>query len=139
MGDKLGFGIQLKVGDGASPETFAKIASLQDLEEPDVVLETVEVTDHDSAGNAREYIAGLIEGGEVAATFNYDPSDTQQTQLKNDRAAGTKRNYQILVPSSPNVTVAFAAFVTRFKPISPLEEANTVEVTLKVTGLPTWT
>lgn len=136
----LGFGVLLKKGDGASPEVFTSIAELTGLSGPGLSMDTVEATHTGSSGNYREYIAGLLDAGEVSFDVNFLPADSTQdesTGLLADKKNRTLRNFQIVWPDSGNTTWSFAAFVTSFEPSSPIDDRMTASVTLKISGDPT--
>lgn len=133
------YGVLLKVGNGATSETFTTVAEVRDIEGPELQLEAKEVTSHDSGG-WREYIGTLLSGGEVSFDLNFIPSNATQSYsagLIKDMVDRTKRNFQIIFPTTSPTTWAFTALVTGFKPSSAVEDELTAEVTLQITGAPT--
>lgn len=130
-------GTLLKIGDGAGSETFTTIAEVNDITGPTIDLGTEEVTSHDSSG-WREFIPTLKSGGDVTFDINYY-SATTQDQLKTDHGNRTKRNFQLVLTTSPAETVAFAAYITGFEVSAPVEGALRASVTLSITGAVTWT
>lgn len=134
-------GTLLKKGDGGSPtETFTTIAEVMKIKGPGLIQDTIDVTNHDSAGSWKEFIAGLKDAGEVTFTVNYQPTNATHnatsTGLVADLTAGTKRNFQLVFnPGSP--TWAFTALVSKFDVIANENDRYTADVTLRVTGQPT--
>ena len=139
MGE-FGFGVKLQRGDAASPEVFTDIAELINLGGPGLSLDTVEVTHTGSTNKYREYIAGLLDAGEVSAEVNFLPANATQNEaagILKDIKDRTKRNFKIVFPDSGSATWSFAAFVTAFEPSAPIDDRMTASITLKLTGDPT--
>lgn len=138
-GALAGYGVLLKIGNGATSETFTTIAEVRDIEGPELELEAKEVTSHDSGG-WREYIGTLLTGGEVSFDLNFLPANATHgysSGLIEDMVNRTKRNFQLVFPDTDTTTWQFAALVTGFKPSAAVEDELTAEVTLRVTGQPT--
>ena len=134
----LGFGVLLKRGDGATVEAFTAIAELIGLSGPGLALDTVESTHTESANAAKEYIAGLLDGGEVSADLNFLPGNATHTGLVADWQARTLRNWEVIWPDTGSTTWSFAAFVTSYEPSAPIEDRMTASVSLKLSGIPTF-
>jgi len=134
------FGTLLKIGDGGSPETFTTIAEVTDISGPSLSADTIDVTNHNSAGGYREFIQGLKDAGEVTFTINFIPTESTHnaaTGLLKDYEDGTLRNFQLVFPDAGNTTWSFAAVVTGFEPAEPIDDKLAADVTLKISGQPT--
>jgi len=134
----LGFGVLFKVGDGATVEAFATLAEVIGLSGPGLSMDTVESTHTESANAAKEYIAGLIDGGEISVDLNFLPANATHTSLISDWQNRTLRNFQIVWPDTANTTWSFAGFVTNYEPSSPIEDRMTASVSVKLSGIPTF-
>lgn len=135
---KIGYGSILKRGNGGSPEVFTAIKETVTFGLPKPESDDVEVTHLTSPNRKREYIAGLIENGEVQATMNWIPNDPTQdhlTGLLADQKSGVVRNWQALVGTTPIITWSFSGYVKSFAP-DDVEAASPLRATLtiKVTG-----
>lgn len=134
-------GTLLQVGDGVSTgETFTTVAEVTNIGGPGIALEPLEVTSHSSTAGWKEFIGGLLDGGEVSLSINYIPTNATHdatTGLIADQVARTVRNFQLVFPDSGTTTWSFSALVVNFEPGEPVDNALTAEVTLKVTGQPT--
>jgi predicted secreted protein len=131
------FSTLLKIGDGATPETFGTIAEVLDIDGPDLGLDTEEVTSHDSANGWSEHIGTILNGGEVSFDVNFVPTDATHdtsTGLQGDMIDRTLRNFQLVLPDSGTTTYAFAALVTGFKAAEPVKGALRASVKLKISG-----
>ena len=134
-----GFGTLLQLGDGADPEVFTTIAEVKDITGPGLEADTIEVTNHSSPGAWREYIAGLLDAGEVTFDVNYLPGDATHdatTGLQANLLARSVDSYRLTWPTADTVT--FPAFVTGFETGAPVDDALSASVTLKVAGEPTF-
>lgn len=134
------YGTLLQSGDGGSPENFTTIAEVTDITGPGLVQDPLDVTSHESPGAFREFVGGLLDGGEVTFTINYVPTAATQdasTGLIADMIARIVRNFQLVFPDVGATTWSFAALITAFEPAEPVDDRLSAEVTLKVTGQPT--
>ncbi|WP_326659628.1 phage tail tube protein [Streptomyces sp. NBC_00385] len=130
-----GFGAALKRGDGAEPEVFAAIANATNISGPGLSRDTVDVSSHDSPDKHREFVGSLVDPGEVTVDVNYDPA--QHDELVADLTEEDPGNYQLVFPTTPPVTWAFAAVMTGFEPSAPFDDKLTASITYKVSGKPT--
>lgn len=130
----LGYGVKLKMGDGATPtENFVEIAEIKDLTDGDDI-ELREATNHQSPGRRREYIAGLIDGGEIPLTCNYLPTNATQNRVTGLQAAlGTKKNFRLEEPGNPT-GYQFQCIVQDVSKTYPVDDVMEFSVTLKKTG-----
>ena len=139
MGD-IGMGVLLKRGNGASPEQFTAVAELINLGGPSLSMDTVETTHTSSTNKYREFIAGLLDAGEVTFEVNWLPADAthkEATGFLADMKARIVRNYQLIWPDAGTTTWTIACLITGCEPAAPLEDRMTASITLKVTGDPT--
>ena len=139
-GAKAAYGSLLKIGDGGGTEVFTTVAEVTKLVGPKMKLDTKDVTSHSSPNAAREFIATLLDAGEVTADLNWIPSNATQSYssgLLRDMWSRNLRNFQIVFSDLVNTTWTFAAFVVGFDPSAPFDAELGVSVTLKLTGKPT--
>lgn len=127
------------MGDGGGSEVFTTIAEVRDIDGPGFAQGTEEVTSHDS-NRRREFIATLLEGGEVSFGLNFF-ADTTQGPTGGLYAAyedGEAHNFQMVLTTTGDDTINFAAICTEFQFTAPVEGALTADVTLQITGTWTW-
>lgn len=129
-------GIFLKIGDGGGGgEVFTTLGQVISFRGPSRRRETVDSSDHDTQG-FREFLATLIDSGEVSGTVHYDPDLATHEQMEDDFNAGTLRNFQVDY-SGKGITLgpaAFAAIVTQWEADHPSDGKLTADFTLKVSG-----
>ena len=133
------YGTLLKIGDGGGSEVFTTIGEVRDISGPGFALGTEEVSAHDGSG-WREFIPTLKEGGEVTFKINFNKATTQGFTggLYIDFVNKTKRNFQLVLPTTVAATAAFAAHVVGYPFDLPVEGAITADITLNITGAVTW-
>lgn len=125
----------LYVGNGGSPEEFAKYCEIDDMSGIGVKNDTVDATTFCSGG-VKEYIAGLGDGNEVTFQANYSLDDPIQDQLMDDVDSKATRNFEVQAgDSSPGEKLfkfALAMLSWEFDP--SVSSKNAVKYTGKITG-----
>ncbi len=126
------FGTTLKIGTTA-------IAEILDVSGPSLSMDTIDVTHHASPEAWREYVAGLLDAGEVSFDINYVP-----TAATHKNASGgllyllATRASQAFTLTFPDATAwTFNGFVTGFEPSAPVDDKLSASITIKLTGKPT--
>lgn len=114
------------------------IIQAQDIQGPELTAEALDATAHDSTAAWREFVAGLIDGGEVAFTLFFDPDAATHTSIRTDLVARLPVAHSVTFPDTTPAVASFSAIVTRFKPMAPVAGMLTAEVTIKVTGAVSW-
>lgn len=133
-------GILLKMGNGASPETFTAIAEVKDIDGPGLKVSTQESTHLADTWKGIKPI--LLEGGEVKITVNFLVDNATQglaSGLILALASKTLKNWQLLWPDGAGGTAAtwpFAAYVVGFTPKGSTTTLQSATVTLAIDGTP---
>ena len=132
---KAAYGTKLKMGDGASPETFTEITEVGDIKGPMISVKTIDVTTHSSAasGANEEIIPSTINAGTVTFPLNYVESDPMHQALIAVSQARTKRNFQKVNPEATK-TISFAGYVTEISFSDPVSDKRGADVTITVSG-----
>lgn len=101
----------------------------------------IDVTSHDSDNSGNEYIAGLLEGGELTFTGNYVTTDTsgQTWAIETNFRDGSNNEFTLTLPNTAASTFVFNAHVKAYKMKVDLKGAIKYTITLKITGKPTFT
>ena len=105
-------GIEFQKGDGSSPESFTKIAGVNDLPAFMAQKSTIEDTAIDDSN--RHYIHGIGEPPSITLTLVWDTDDTQQTALVTEYDNETECNYRSVCPDSPASIFTMRAIVTGY-------------------------
>lgn len=127
----LGYGVLFGIKNGGG--TFDNVAEVTNVKPPAYARDAIEATHMESPDRFREYIAGLMDAGEVSIEINYVPSASDVVIAA--LAAG-KGTFKITHPNS--VTLTFDAIVTNYEPQLPLDDKMTAAATFKVTSKPVW-
>lgn len=130
-----------RIGIGASVWLDSAANVLTELGEPISItlpnpqVADVEATHFQSPDRHREYIAGLIEDGEVTFGFNYIPGgvvDTLVTAAIND---GVVRDMEVIIPNgAAGYKFAFDVIVKGWEKTVPIDDRMTATLTARVTG-----
>lgn len=142
---KSGYGTLIQLGDTPTPpatQVFTTIAEVKDIGGPGYETGTHDVTNHSSPGAVREFIAGLIDAGEVTFEVNWIISHATQnssTGLLGAQLSRKLRDFKLVWPMyTPNEVCTFKALITGFEGNSPVDDPKSASVTLKISGLPVW-
>jgi len=105
MAAQKGASLLLKVGDGASPESFTTIGGLRSTS---ITLndEAVDVTNKDSAGQRELLADGGIHTISISGSGVFTDS-ASETTLRGKMDASTFTNFQVIVPDFGTYTGAF--------------------------------
>lgn len=118
-----------------TPGTFVTVAEVKKLKGPTESLESIEVTNQDSQGT-KEFIQGLHDGGEITFSVNYNVGHEPL------RVFGPPTNWRIVLPPVSGVSIGWLSFqanVTKFDRDFDETKELSIDVTLKVSGLVTFT
>lgn len=132
-----GLGSLLKMGNGASPETFTTIAEVYDINGPALKADTVDSTH--LADTWKGFKIALKDGGTVKFSVNFLPTDATQglsTGLLVKFENGTLANWQIQWSDANTTVWQFAAYVTDFQAKAPLTGMLRADISLKLDGIP---
>ena len=111
--------------------TYDDVAEVTSVKPPSYARDAIDATHMQSPNSFREYIAGLMDAGEVSLTINYVPSTSDVIIAAMTAGAG---NFQITMPNS--VKFQFAGIVTAYEPDAPLDDKMSASITIKVSGKP---
>lgn len=128
----IGFGTLFKIAGPNSPLDYQVVGEQTSVKPPSIAGDTVDATHMQSENAAREFIAGLVDGGEVSIELNYVPdSDGVTTFMNLLRQVAACR-----IAFVSGAHWDFDAILTGFEPDAPMDDKMTATVTFKVTGLP---
>lgn len=113
------------------------IAELTTINGPAMTADTIEMTNHQSSDDFREFIQGLKDAGEIALEGNFIPGDSDgQIGLNTDFLSGVVQSFVITFPGNI-ATWTFSGIVTRIETQAPFDGKLAFMATIKVTGKPT--
>jgi hypothetical protein len=137
---RIGWGGKLYVSTDNTEGALTLLEEVRSVTFPQDEADEHEVTHLNSPGRRKEFIQGLIDGGEITATLNYDPGDATDLLLTAAKDTGTTRKVRIVVPDNSGTGTAdwnftFSGFIRRYAPDTM--EANapiTSTLVIRVTG-----
>ena len=113
-GARIGYGAQVLVGQGGSPETFTAVPDINSITFGDMTTGVVDVTHFRSPGRHREKKGTLRDSGPITLAGNYVPTHGMHLQAGSQSdgvEAGysllalwrnvTECNFQIFIPDVP--------------------------------------
>jgi hypothetical protein len=127
-------GTLLKKGDGGTPETFATIAEVGDIDGPKLKAIMEDFTTHSSNGYV-ERKPTLKDSDQVKFPVHFvsaDATHDKTTGLVADWTNKTLRNFKITFPDASGFS--FAAYVEEIGFKAPVKGKLTADVTLSLTG-----
>jgi predicted secreted protein len=118
-----------------------QVASLNNVGGVEFNVDTVDVTTHDSEGAFKEFIAGLLDAGDVPISGFFDYEDTDgQLAMVADCAARMVKPAAIIFPVSTGAQWSFNGLITNIKVgDTPTDDGIPFSATVKVSGKPTLT
>ena len=141
-----GFGALLLKGDGASPENFIAIMGVKSINGMSISRATHDTTDMQSPNGWREFVGGLVDGGEVSFEANFLPRNATQNQEEGgfmaefDKSSCDSRgNWRIQFPECDGEAEGyfeFAGVATGQQVQFPLDDLMGFSGTIKVSGRP---
>lgn len=84
---------------------------------------------------AAEKLMGAIDEGQVTLEVNFDPTDTAQIGLKDDRASRTKRTVKLYLTDSSGTILQFDAYCTGLTAAAAVNTQVKGTMTLEIDGL----
>jgi len=137
---RIGWGGKLFLSTDNTEANLVQLAEVRSCGFPQDTTDEIEVTHLLSDNRRKEYIQGLIDGGEFPATFNYDPGSATDLALTDAKSTGTTRKVRVEVPDTSGTgtidwNFTFSAFIKKYSPdnMEP-NAAITATATFRITG-----
>lgn len=105
-------------------------------------LDLADVTNY-QGGQFKEYLATLLDSGEVSAKANFIPSDTSQAAVLGFFNNATLVAWKVVLPTNVSTSLpyghfTFNAYVAGFEYGLPIDKEAVLTIKLKVTGAITY-
>lgn len=137
---RIGWGGRLYVSTDNTEANLTEITEVRECGFPQDETEESDATHLRSPGRRREFVSGLIDGGEFTATLNYVPGSASDLLLTTAKEVGTTRKIRIVIPDESGTgtadwNIVTSAFVKRYAPDNMTPgEVITATATFRVTG-----
>ncbi len=141
MADIDGYGTVLTVDNGVATTTIGGIVNISG---PSIAGDAIDVADMDSTGKVREFIPGLIDGGEVTCTVNYNSDQGGAAYELHLLSISTTTAYTWTITfndggTNTDSSMKFPGFLSGLGASIPNGDKVTQDVTIKVGGKWTYT
>lgn len=131
---------QAPLASGSDTETFTSIAECRNITGPSMTLGTVETTHMSSTAAYREYIATVLDAGEIGMELNFLPADTTQNQIVGilkDIKSKILRHFKLILTDTAATTWTFYGYVTALSNAASVDGKLTANITIRISGQPT--
>ncbi|RNF35390.1 phage tail tube protein [Paracoccus methylarcula] len=128
----IGYGSTVRIGQGATP-TWTEIELVGDITLPDEQVDEVDITHMKSPGRRRQFIAGLIDGGEVTVPMNYIPGSVTDVLLLDIKSTGEEIILEI-TPGEGSAPEQYWAFLKGYARSAPVDDKMTAEATFRLSA-----
>lgn len=145
VGGFHGYGAQLEMGKGDSPETFEAIAEVTSIQFGDMTTAVIDRTHLRSPAAHREKLLGLRDSGPFTLVCNWRPDHESQTLAGGGTGSFASggllyvwinrltKNWKLVLPyGSPVVELPFSGGVTKFQP-GEIGPDGKVSLTIEIT------
>lgn len=118
---RIGWGGKVYLSTDNTEANLALLAEVVDTTFPQDETDEVEATHLNSPGRRKEFISGLIDGGEVTINLNYIPGSATDLLLTDALEDGTTRKVRFVIPDETGAgtadwNIVTSGFVKRYAP-----------------------
>lgn len=129
---KIGWDSEFWLNDGTA---LVQLDEVYAVSIPNEQVDLVDATHYQSPNKRREFIAGLVDAGEITVEMNFIAGSTTDTKIVAAKAASVARAFKIVVPAATGAwKYEGSAIVTGYERNVPLDDRMTAVMTLKITG-----
>lgn len=122
-------------GTTLSGGTTSAVGKITSISVAGMTRDSIDVSNCDSTNKYREFIPGMIDAGEISLTVSYDK--TLLDTLIDTTIGGDAETWTITFPGGS--TFVCSGFLTNFSVTGEYAGSITADLTIKLTGNPTWT
>ena len=129
----IGYGSKVRIGLGETPD-WTELEFVGDLEMPDEQVDEIEVTHMQSPDRRKQFIAGLIDGGEVSIPMNYIAGNDSDVLLQTIKASGETVQIEITLTAA-GTAETFAGFLKGYARTAPVNDKMMATATFRLSEL----
>jgi len=122
-------GYRITLNRNTTGSTYAVVGQVLEIGDIGSSRDQLDVSAH--GDEWMDFLGGRQEGTEVSIRYAYDPSDSQQTQIKSDYDNSLNKLYQLIHPDY-SAKVQFNTISLGWLVRPPQDGAVEAEVTLKI-------
>lgn len=137
---RIGWGGEVHLSSDNTEANLTELSEVVECTFPQDETDEVDATHLKSPGRRREFIAGMIDGGEVTVTLNYVPGGATDLLLTAAKTTGDTRKVKFVIPDESGTGTAdwnmvTSCFVKKYAPDTMSPDAKiTATATLRITG-----
>lgn len=136
-GEVIGYGAEIKIGNALAVPVLTEILNVTSLGQPQMEVGETETTHLKSPGRFREFLATLIDGGEVGVMHNYVPGSA--TDLMLTALVALDRVWEITLPTTVGASKKWKktgpCYVKSYNPTDvEVDGVLQAELVLRITG-----
>jgi predicted secreted protein len=135
---RIGWGAEVQLSSSSAVAGLVEIGEVRSFNVPSDTADEHEVTHFKSEDRRKEFISGLIDGGEVTVTMNYVPGSASDLLLTDAAESGTTRAVRFIIPDQTGTAawqITTAGFVSRYSPDTVEPNAPiTATAVIRLTG-----
>lgn len=129
------YGTKLYKGTSGAGVEYVNVTS---IEGPELSLDTVDVTSHDSTGAWEEHVGTILRSGNLTLEIAYDPAHATHKNaaggLLYDLTQRASITLTMVFPDAASTEWTFSAIPIGFAPSMAVDGALTASVSFKPTG-----
>lgn len=129
---QIGFGSTFELETAPGAGTFALIAEITDLTPPNEKADVLDATNFDSPDGYKEFIAGMVDPGDLKFEMNFLPGSASETLILAARASRMRYAAKVTFPTGQ--IWQFSLLVLEYSPAAPVDKKMTCQVSGKVSG-----
>lgn len=137
MAKQFGKGVELQIGnstDGASTTYTAVAHVLDTLSGPDYSVDEKEDTDHQNSTNFKQFVPGLVDGGQISCKIGWDPAETIHQTLISLATNRQTRDWRVVSPAPSGAYFQFTGFPSEVGHEFPYADFMAANLTIKVSS-----
>ena len=135
---RIGYSATFELHNGSQFQVIGEVTSLTP---PSLSVDAVDATHTESESAHREFIAGLVDAGEIKVEMNLVASGVSDDLIRTLMLAREAVQWRIALPGlgSPSPQLSGSGILTNYETEVPLDDKMTATLTVKVTGPVTFT
>lgn len=115
---------------------YTTIQEVTDINPGNDTVDLIDATHMASPGRRREFVAGLVDGGDLSVEVNFVPGSASDILIRTYLSTGASENHRITFPNNARVTVA--GIITGYDRQAPIDGKMAATITVKRSGAETW-
>lgn len=128
----IGYGTLFQKRTATGPEVWTTYAERTSITPPAWARDAIDASHGESPNRRREFIAGMVDEGEVGLEMNFVPGSSTFSLIRGEFSATTPGKYRLVFVNGDTWT--FDAISTSMEPDAPLDDKMPLAMTYKLTG-----